>query len=110
MTKKIKVPLFNHRNVENVIQILEEELKFPFVRGQFSTLGGNERVSILLRISKDHPDKWYNGIFNNSRYAQLHIDKFGTVEQFAGHQLKLRKFTAKSISHMMTKINDIKEI
>lgn len=110
MTTKIKEPLFNYRNVENVIQILQEELEFPFVQIQYSALGGTDRVNIYVNISKDHPDTWYNGIFNNSRYAQLSINKFGTVEQFAGHRLKLRKFTAKNIPHMIDKINAIKEV
>ncbi len=90
-------------------EIQLQTLKFPYVHVQHSTLGGAENVAILLTISLDPKHTWANGILHNSRYAMIHIDNDGRVEQFSGYQIKLRKFTAKNMAQVIDKINNIKE-
>ncbi len=76
---------------------------------QSSTLGGAENVTILVTISTTPKQLWANGILQNSKYAMFHISNNGIVEHFSGHQLKLRKFTAKTTGQIAEKINNIKE-
>ncbi|MCK4665986.1 hypothetical protein KAU33_04510 [Candidatus Dependentiae bacterium] len=102
--------LFTYENVEDVKEQLRNGLDFPFVHVQSSILGGKEKVSIIVKVSKDPKEEWANGIFQNSRYATLHIMSNGTVEQFSGWQLKMRKFKGKSIDHVIEKINKIKVV
>lgn len=108
--KQTSSKLFTYESVEEVKEQLREGLDFPYVLVQSSILGGKERVSILLKVSKDPKSEWANGIFQNSRYANIHIDNKGTVEKFSGYQLKLRKFKGKSIDHIIEKINEIKVV
>ncbi len=101
--------VFTYETVETAKKQLESGLKFPFIRTQHSMLGGKERISILVNISKDPQSQWANKIYQNSRYAQIHISNDGGTEQFSGWQLKMRKFKGKSIAHIIEKINAIKE-
>lgn len=44
---------------------------FPYVRAHVSTLGGEDRASVLVTVSLDPKETWSNGILENSRYAKL---------------------------------------
>ena len=105
----MKNSLFNINTVVPT-EIQLQTLKFPYVHVQHSTLGGIENVAILLTISLDPKHTWSNGILQNSRYAMIHIDNDGRVEQFSGHQISLRKFTAKNMAQVIDKINRIKVV
>lgn len=100
--------IFDVGNVA-MVEVQLQNLRFPYVYVYHSTLGGADNVSILLTVSLDPKHTWSNGILQNSRYAQIHISNNGVVEQFSGSRLKLRKFTAKNISQIIEKINNIKE-
>lgn len=100
--------LFNVDNAEQVKATILSNLRFPWVFGEVSTLGGRDNVTIMIKISKDPQYLWANGILHNSTYAMFHIDSNGVVEQFSGYKLKLRKFTAKNVSQIIEKINNIK--
>lgn len=106
--KPTPVALFSYENVEDAKVQLEEGLDFPYVGVQSSTLAGKENVSILITVSKDPESEWPNHILQNSCYGKIHILRDGTVEQFCGWRLKLRKFKGKSIEHVIEKINKIK--
>lgn len=108
MAKRSKVQIFDVNSVDVFMSTLHKELKFPHVYMYASKLGGPENVSILLTITMDPKSTWANNILENSRYAKIHIDKFGVTEKFNGYKLKLRKFTGKSASHIAEKINAIK--
>jgi len=108
--KPTPVDLFNYENVDEAVEKLKEGLDFPFVGVNTSTLGGKENVTILLTISKDPKSEWPNNILQNSCYGKIHISQNGTVEQFSGWRLKLRKFKGKSIEHVIEKINKIKVV
>ena len=102
--------LFDINTVESVVKQINLTLRFPYVHVHTSTLGGDKNVAIFVTISSTPKQFWINGILQNSKYAKFRIDNNGSVEKFTGHQLKFRKFTAKSIGQIVEKINNIKEI
>ena len=108
--KPAPVSLFDYESVEDAKEQLEEGLDFPYVAVRSSILGGKDEVSILITVSKDPEPEWANHILQNSRYAKIHILRDGTVEQFVGWKLKMRKFKGKSIEHIIEKINKIKVV
>ena len=108
--KPTPVSLFDYEGVEDTKVQLKEGLDFPYVAVRSSILGGKEEVSILIAVSKDPESEWANHILQNSRYAKIHILRDGTVEQFCGWKLKMRKFKGKSIDHVIEKINKIKMV
>ena len=108
--KPAPVYLFDYESVEDAKVQLKEGLDFPYVGVQSSILGGKDEVSILVTVSKDPEPEWANHILQNSRYAKIHILRDGTVEQFVGWKLKMRKFKGKSIEHVIEKINKIKVV
>lgn len=107
---KPKKQLFNVKTASAVVKLLKTKLNYPFINAYVSTLGGPERVSVLLTVSTSIKSEWPNGILENSRYAKIHITNNGTVEQFSGMKLKLRKFIAKDYPHMIQRINAMKRV
>jgi len=77
---------------------------------QVSTLGGQENVCILMRLSEQAKEKWDFQILHNSPYRMIRIDNNGTVDNFSiGNGLKkIRRFTGKDIKHIADKINKAK--
>lgn len=92
------------------IALFEDELRaelhkrFPYVSVHHSTLGGESSVSIMVAVSLQPPEMWYNKIFENSQYAKLSIERDGTVEHLSGSKTKLRKFNGKSAKDIGEKI------
>jgi len=78
-----------------------------------STLGGDERVTIMLLVSLDPKDQWPNHILENSRYFRMSLSRTGTLEQFhrpydpktKSRMPKFRKRKVRSIDDMIKKIN-----
>jgi len=103
--------LFTFENADDFRQKLVSKLNFPYVSCQISTLGGKENISILLCISLDSKENWYNGIKENSSYYHFHISNTGIVKNFSKqYNLKhIRKFKSKNINHLIKKLNNIKE-
>jgi hypothetical protein len=103
---KKPVYIFDISNVKSFVEKLNTQLKAPYVNAYYSTLGGDENVSVLLTISLDEKSKWANGILENSRYGKFHIYKNGTIEHFSGFKmLKFRKAKAKSQDDVIDKLN-----
>lgn len=44
---------------------------FPYVVAYVSTLGGEERSSVMVTVALEPRSSWRNGIMENSRYAKL---------------------------------------
>ncbi|MBU0599035.1 hypothetical protein KKF61_08700, partial [Patescibacteria group bacterium] len=105
MVNKTKTLRLYPTTIKEDVEQLKKGLKFAYVGVRTSSLGGNERPSILITISTSKRENCTNGILENSKYAKIHITHNGVVEQFSGWQLKLRKFTAKDIPHAIQKIN-----
>lgn len=92
-----------------IAERLRNEIDAPYVNVQVSTLGGRERVSILMVLSLDDSSTWVNRILQNSRYMHFSIRRNGVVEQFSkGHLIdkKFRKRTIKSVEELIYKINE----
>lgn len=98
--------IFNIDNIKESKESLRDELKFPFISVRHSILGGDDKVSIMLAVATTTPDKWTNGIFENSDYARIEISNDGTVKYFGGANMKLRKKTVKSLQDAITHINE----
>lgn len=99
---------FNIDNIEEVKQKIKENLSYPYVYIYHSTLGGKENISILLTISLDNPNTWYNQILENSAYIKLHILNYGVIELISKNRnvKKFRKTRFKSIDNLIKKLND----
>lgn len=80
--------------------------RLPFVGVQKSTLGGPERVSLMIQLSLDPKESWANKIFQNSRFAHLHLHNTGELEMFTcQHNLKkMRKTRVKTPEEVVKKI------
>ncbi len=104
------VSIFDITNVKEFVAKLKDEIKAPYVNAYFSTLGGEDRVSILLTISMEEKSEWSNGILENSKYSKFHLHKNGTVEQITrSHKLrenKFRKIKVKTQQQIIDKINN----
>jgi hypothetical protein len=102
--------LFDENNVEQFIERLKTELVLPnsniSIKGNYSTLGGVSRMSILLLIMFDLRDQWAHGILENSHYARFHISKDGIIELFSSGDVKnrFRKTRVKSQDDAIKKL------
>ena len=102
------VSLFNVKVAGDIKKDLLKNIKAPFVNVKISTLGGDDRTSIILNLSLDDKKDWPNGILQNSRYAMFHINADGVIEQFTKSfsiKKKFRKSKFKNISNITKKIN-----
>lgn len=100
--------LFDINTVDEVINKLQSELQIPFVQAYKSTLGGADRVTIMIKVSLDAKDTWAGGYFENSRRLNFSVERDGTVEQFSKSfkiPTKFRKTKVKSIEDLITKLN-----
>lgn len=79
-----------------------------YVRIDISTLGGQHRPILGIKLSLDDKEDWENGIYQNSRFLILSLDWQGVLEEDArGSGLsKFRKAKVKSIDEAVKKIND----
>ena len=93
--------------LEKEKDIIQKGIKAPFVKVNISTLGGEERASVMISLSLDDQKDWANKIFQNSRYAQISWDHNQTLEMFSGdYRLKnMRKGKAKTAQDVVKKIN-----
>ena len=92
----------------------ELEKRFPVAKVYVSTLGGQDKASIMIKFSVDKSSTWANGIFENSRYFAFSISHKGEVECFTKSvdEIKIRKFTIEQPDKLLTKfikvLDDIK--
>ena len=108
MAKKIKIKnsLFNVETAQALVDKLKEELFYSFIGTWISELGGKDEVTIMLVGSTTTKEEWTNGILENSDYRRFSIHNDGTVENFTTSGLdKVRKFTAKSVDDLITRLN-----
>lgn len=61
---------------------IETKLRFPYVKGSISTLGGE--ASYLFSVSRDEKRNWEQGYIENSDYAKFAIDEPGVCEMISG--------------------------
>jgi hypothetical protein len=76
----------------------------PYLNVSRSTLGGDDKASILISISLDKKETWKNGIYQNSRYRQFHMYD-GKIESISGYGCeKFRKASVKDANDAVDKI------
>jgi len=78
----------------------------PFINIVKSTLGGPQRVALMIKLSLDKKENWANGIFENSRFAHLSLSSTGELEMFTrGRAMNnLRKTQVKTPGEAVKKI------
>jgi hypothetical protein len=98
--------------IENVTLVQDALSKvFPYVNVSRMTLGGEDRASIYINVSKQPKDAWNNKIFQNSPFAQFSLQADGTLERFCGYNTpKLRKSKVKDIQHMIAKLTEWNQV
>ena len=89
---------------EEWMKELEKGINAPVVQIGKSAVGGE---SIMIRISLDPDKEWSNKIYQNSRYSQFHLERDGSLEQFAKKfdLDKFRKSKVKTAKAAIDKIN-----
>ena len=72
-----------------------------------SSLGGDENVAIMIKVTVEPEKEWPNKILQNASYGMIRIATDGTMEMFAsGHKIKnMRKTKVKSARDVVSKIN-----
>jgi hypothetical protein len=96
--------IFNIDSVQTEVEILKIQLRAAYVNVAYSTIGGNDRVSILITISKEKLEDWTNRILENSNYMKLYLKNDGELSYISGN-LKMRKSKNKSIEQVIERIN-----
>lgn len=97
--------VFDVHTAEQWITHIKSGVHAPVVRADKSTLGGADRVSIMMTISLDPKESWHNGILQNSRYMNMHLSNDGTLEQISGSKLRFRKTRVTSSDDVVAKLN-----
>jgi hypothetical protein len=94
--------------IENVTLVQDALAKvFPYVNVSRQRLGGDERATLYINVSKQPKDAWTNKIFQNSDFAMFSLQADGTLERFCGYNTpKLRKSKVKDIQHMIDKLTE----
>lgn len=102
--------VFNSANASSSAMKIQQSINAPFVRAKPSSLGGDDRVSILFTASLDKQEDWSNGYIENSRYARFHLHNDGTLELFSGRtQGTFRKARTTSVDDAIKRVNDYLE-
>ena len=72
-----------------------------------STLGGDENVAILIKVTVEPEKDWPNKILQNARFGMIRIATNGTMEMFASDRRvkNMRKTKIKSAKDVVNKIN-----
>jgi len=100
--------IFDINNVTEVCEKIRTEINLPLVYAQFSTLGGDEHVSIMPTLCWEERDNWKGGYIENSKFARFSIERDGVIECFQKSKigLKFRKTKAKTIDQVIEKLNN----
>jgi hypothetical protein len=100
--------IFDINSVASLVDKIKNEITAPYINVNYSTLGGEDKVSILIMVSLDSKNQWPYGIAENSRMMRFHIHRNGKIEQFQkSYEItkKFRKATAKTNQAIIDKIN-----
>jgi hypothetical protein len=96
---------FKPNDIDEFINYLNSNINAPVVNATKATIGTD---SIIIKLSLDEKDTWFNNIFMNSRFLMIHLFMDGTMELFSkSHQIKhkFRKTKFKSPEDATNKIN-----
>ena len=108
--------VFDINNAEQMVKVLTAGLKkvAPDLKPgniHYSTLGGDDRVSIVGKFSLDRKKDWSRGILENSRWITFYLDNDGSLEvNVMGYpfdmrkQVKMRKSRNKDIKQVLARM------
>lgn len=81
----------------------------PYVNASISTLGGEDRASLMFTVSADPKETWKNGYLENSRYIKGSIQHNGKVSVHSGRLGKdvpnMRAKTVKTFDEAVKYVN-----
>ena len=98
---------FTEQDMKKLLQDLKSKLRAPYVEGHVSTLGGKDRASTMLTISKTRKNDWPNHILENSNYGKFHIGNNGVIEMISGSMKPwMRKTRFKDLNGAISKLNN----
>jgi hypothetical protein len=102
--------VFDPKDGEKWAKEIQKGIKAPVVDVKTSSLGGEERMSIMVKFSMEKEASKGGTAFFNSRYANVRVDIDGSMEMFqASHKFgikKMRKAKIKSAKDVIKNIND----
>ena len=95
------------KDVGKWIPEIKKGIKAGWVSVASSTLGGDENVAILIKITLESENDWPYKILQNARFGMIRIATDGTMEMFASHRnvKNMRKTKIKSSRDVVSKIN-----
>jgi len=103
---------FDKDDIEEWASEIKKGLNAPYSRTSTATYPGSEyrraQGIIIVRLSLDERETWENGIFENSRWAQIGLSNKGTMEMpyhGLGKGKGMRKAKFKSADDAVRKIN-----
>jgi hypothetical protein len=73
-----------------------------------STLGGQERASLMITVAFEPKDTWPNGILENSSYNHFDFNIDGTINCFYSY-LRIPREVAKSIKFRKCRVRNVDE-
>jgi hypothetical protein len=104
--------VYDPKDGEKWAKEIQKGINAPVVQATTSTLGGVERMSIMVKFSLDKEAAKGGTAWHNSRHANVRVDIDGSMEMFqkGGTQIagikKMRKAKFKSAKDVIKKIND----
>ena len=95
------------KDVGKWIPEIKKGIKAGWVSVASSTLGGDENVAILIKLTLESEKDWPNNILQNARFGMIRIATDGTMEMFASDRRvkNMRKTKIKSSRDVVSKIN-----
>ena len=101
-------PVLDIEDIEQWTMEIYKGIKAGWKSVGKSTLGGDENVAIMIKVTVEPEKEWPNKILQNASYGMIRIATDGTMQMFAsGHKLKnMRKTKIKTPRDIIKKIND----
>ncbi len=95
------------KDVDKWIPEIKKGIDAGWVSVGSSTLGGDENVAILIKVTVEPEKDWPNKILQNARFGMIRIATNGTMEMFASDRRvkNMRKTKIKSAKDVVNKIN-----
>ena len=95
------------KDVDKWIPEIKKGIDAGWVSVGSSTLGGDENVAILIKVTVEPEKDWPNKILQNARFGMIRIATDGTMEMFASDRRvkNMRKTKIKSAKDVVNKIN-----
>ena len=100
-------PVLDVKDVDKWTTEIKKGIDAGWVSVGSSTLGGDENVAILIKLTLEPEKDWPHKILQNATYGMIRIATDGTMEMFASDRRvkNMRKTKVKSAKDVVSKIN-----